>query len=49
MSELNAIMGKELIDYLEPDSEPAFEQRQIQIKTDKWFTADFEILEFLGR
>ncbi len=34
---------------LEPDSEPAFEKRQVEIKNNRWITDDFEVLEFLGR
>ncbi|CAF0838875.1 unnamed protein product [Brachionus calyciflorus] len=34
---------------LEPDSEPAFECRQITIRKEKWVTDEFEMLEFLGR
>jgi len=40
-------MGKKV--ELESDSEPAFENRHIQIKNDRWVTDDFEVLEFLGR
>lgn len=34
---------------LEPDSEPAFEKRQVEIQKGKWVTEEFDILNFLGR
>ncbi len=34
---------------LEPDSEPAFEKRQVEIQKNRWITDDFQVLEFLGR
>ena len=44
---MNDAKGKSV--ELEPDSEPAFEKRQVEIKKNRWITDDFEVLEFLGR
>jgi hypothetical protein len=35
--------------HLEPDSEPAFDKREVSIQKGKWVTQEFEILNFLGR
>ena len=40
-------MGKKV--ELEPDVEPAFEKRNVQIRKEKWVTDEFELMEFLGR
>lgn len=44
---MNDASGKNV--QLEPDSEPAFEKRQVEIQRNKCITDDFDVLEFLGR